>query len=188
MALTPLASTADLAGVTASEDDKQRALRVASAAVRAAAGSTISEVTGTITVPAPQGRLLSLPGPVRDVTSVLLDGVAVRDWRNVGSGLWRPHGWGCEPAPVEVTATFGYLEVPDDIVDLVVQLATSWLQHQAAGGGSTAGLASVAIDDARETYTEEAAGQVSPVFLPKITREHLANRFGGPGVSVVETL
>jgi hypothetical protein len=53
--------------------------------------------------------------------------------------------------------------------------------------GSTAGLVAVSIDDAREQYTEEHAGQVSPVYIPKVTRDWLRSRFSG-GAFVVESL
>ena len=188
MALTPLASTADLAARGIVDGDLDTALAVASEAIRDAAGVPISSVTATITTPAPtSGHVLSLPSPVTAVTSVAVDGVTVSDYQNLGNGLWRRCGWSCEPVPVTVTATFGVTEVPADIVDLTCSLAKAWLDHQAAGGGSVAGLTSVRIDDAAETYSDEAAGQVSPVFLPRATREWLASRFGGSSF-VVETL
>jgi hypothetical protein len=86
-----------------------------------------------------------------------------------------------------VTFTHGLAVVPADIVDLTCVLAKAWLDHVADGGTSTAGLKSVRIDDAAEGYTDEAAGQVSPVFIPEVTRRWLAARFSG-GVAVVETL
>lgn len=185
MALTSLATTTDL-GVTGS--DAERALTVASAVIREAAGSAISAVTGTVVVPAPSsGTVLALPGPITAVTAVLVDGVAVTDYENVSYGLWRRGGWADSPVPVSVTGTFGLAEVPADIVDLCCVLAKSWLEHKASGGASVAGLKSIRLDDAAEGYTDEAAGQVTPVFLPVATREWLATRFGG-GVHIVETL
>lgn len=189
MALAPLATVADLSARSADAGDHVKAdtaLAVASSAIREAAESAISAVTATVTVSAPSGRLLALPGLVRDVTAVTVDGAAVTDFQAVGNGLWRRNGWAAEPVPVTVTATFGTPAVPEDIIDMTCQLAISWLRHADEGGGSTAGLSSAAIDDAREGYTDEAAGQVSPVFIPKATRDWLASRFGG-GASVVET-
>lgn len=187
MALSPLASVADLADRKIYDSNATTALEVASSVIRDAAGVPISQTTATITTVAPTGRLLSLPGPVTEVTAVTLDGATVADWRNIGTGLWRACGWGCEPAPVQVTATFGLADVPPDIVDLACNLAKAWLDHRGEGGGSTAGLSSVRIDDAAESYTDEAAGQVSPVFLPEATRRWLSARFSG-GAFVVETL
>lgn len=201
MALAPLAAETDLP--TGTTGDKARALKVASAAIRDAAGVPISQVAATVRVNAGHGALLRLPGPITDVTSVLVDGVAVTDYIPQPNGLWRACGWatqpsmqwppqygtvgGFQPVQVTVTYTFGLGEVPDDIVDLTVQLALAWLAHMAEGGGSTAGLASVRVDDASESYTEEASGRVSPVFIPEATRIWLAERFGG-GVEVVEFL
>jgi hypothetical protein len=183
MALAPLADVADLPAEWADNPRAERALEVASAAVRDAAESTISEVTGTVTVPAPRGETLSL-GLVRNVTSVAIDGVTITDYKNVGGGLWRRCGWGVY-SEVTITATFGLPEVPADIVDLTCQLAVGWLRHDAEGGGSTAGLTMAALDDAREGYSDEAAGQVSPTFVPQLTREWLRSRFSG-GVAVVD--
>lgn len=188
MVLDSLASTTDLPTAWRENGDAQRALDVASSSIRDAAGVPISSVTATITTPAPVGgNVLGLPGPITAITAVLVDGTAVTDYQNLGNGLWRRQGWACEPVPVTVTATFGSPEVPPDIVDLTCQLAIAWLQHQAEGGGSTAGLTSVRLDDAAEAYSDESAGQVSPTYIPEVTRNWLAARFGG-GVFVVEML
>lgn len=188
MELAPLATAADLSarGITTGNID--RALEVASAVIRDAAGVPISRVTATVTVPAPVGdTLLSLPGPISSIASVEVDGTPVTDYINAVNALWRSGGWASAPVPVKVTYTFGLGTVPADIVDLTCNLAKAWLDHVAAGGGSTAGLASVRVDDAAETYTAEGSAQVSPVYLPKATRDWLAARFGG-GAVVVETL
>lgn len=189
MALDPLAETTDLPSVWQDNDDAGRALAVASAAIRDAAGVAISEVEATVVVNGGPGNLLGLPGPVTAVDSVSLDGtaLAVTEYEVLPNGLWRHCGWGRCPVPVTVTYTSGLAVVPDDIVDLACQLAVAWLLHQAGGGGSTAGLTSAKIDDAAETYSDESAGQLTPVFIPAATRGWLARRFGG-GVEVVSTL
>lgn len=193
MALAPLATTTDLSARGVTVGNLALALDVASAAVRDAAGSAISQLTSTVVVNAPRGNLLPLPGLVRSVASVSVDGTALTadDYEVLPNGLWRECGWAPLgiPLPVTVTYTHGLAStaVPADIVDLTCQLAIAWLNHTAAGGGSTAGLQSVAIDDARESYTDEAAAQISPVFIPEATRNWLARRFGA-GVEVVETL
>jgi hypothetical protein len=209
--LPPLADTADLPDQWASSPKAARALAVASSAIREAAGSPISQVTATVTVDGGPGRLLKLPGPLirGSVTSVLVDGQPTSRYRVVAEGLWREDGWlsyldvsgsgygsgysyGAPghrpPAEVAVTYTFGLSAVPDDIVDLCAQLAVAWLQHDAAGGGSNAGVQAVRLDDAQETYTAEAAGQVSPVFIPEITCDNLAARFGAGGAVVVQEI
>ncbi len=188
MALDPLATSADLPLAWRTNLDADKALAIASSAIRDAAGSAITATTGTVIVNGGRANLLTLPGPVRAVTSVLVDGNAVTDFEVLPNGLWRHCGWGHGPVPVSVTYTSGLDEVPPDIVDLCAQLAATWLQHQSEGGGSTAGLASVGLDDAREAYTTEAAGQISPVFIPQITRDWLRSRFGMGNAVVVETL
>jgi len=190
MTLAPLATETDLANRGIFDTRAGIALDVVSSAVRDAAGSMIGSATSTITVPAPTGHLLTLPGPVTAVTSVAIDGytLPVTDYRVVPNGIWLPYEWSCDrdPAPVTITFTHGLATIPADIVDLTCQLAIAWLNHTNAGGGSTAGLESAAIDDARESYTAEAAGQVSPVFIPDVTRRWLSARFGS-GPVVVET-
>jgi hypothetical protein len=151
----------------------------------------ISEETSTVVVNACAGDLLSLPGPVTSVAAVAIDGTMISssDFEVLPNGLWRHCGWMVcgRPVPVSVTYTHGLADVPADIVDLCSALAVSWLEHRVAGGGSIAGLTSARLDDAAETYSAEAAAQVSPVYIPEVTRNWLARRFGG-GVEVVETL
>lgn len=190
MALDPLATVADLEARGVTSDDAELALAVASSLIREAAGVPISAVDATVIAVAPvRGTIVSLPGPVSEVSEVLLDGTEIEatEYRNLGNGLWRGQGWGCEPAPVSVTATFGLETVPEDIVELTCTLAKAWIDHKTAGSGSTAGVKAARLDDAAETYTDEAAGQLSAVFLPKETRDWLSARFSG-GAFVLETL
>lgn len=184
-----LATEADLSERDVTDGDLYMALAVASSLIRDAAGCSISEETSTVTVTGSRSKLLSLPGPVTAVSSVAIGTSAVTDYMTLPNGLYRACGWAdlCDIAQVTVTYTHGLATVPDDIVDLTCNLAKAWLDHAAAGGGSTAGLNQVAIDDAREGYTDEAAGQISPVYIPQATRDWLGRRFGG-SVAVVETL
>lgn len=191
MTLAPLATTADLFNRDISDANEDTALAVASSMIRDAAGCAISEQTSTVTVTGSRANLLALPGPVTSVTSVTIGGETVdsENYEVLPNGLWRSCGWTHRRRPAQVTVTFthGLATVPDDIVDLTCQLAKAWLNHANAGGGSMAGVQSVGIDDARESYTAEAAGQVSPVFIPEATRQWLSRRFSG-GIAVVETL
>lgn len=188
MALATLAAEADLLarGVDPATDSTkmQTALKVASAAVRDAAGAVIGAVTSTLTLNALHDTFLPLPGPITAVSSVTVNGAAVTAYTIEDGGLSLDGGWGA--GDISVTFTHGLPTVPDDIVDLTCNLAIAWLNHAALGAGSTAGLESVRIDDAAESYTDEAAGQVSPVFIPAVTRAWLAARFGG-GATVVQT-
>lgn len=186
MALAPLAVTADLAlrGVDTDSNPPRvaKALDVASAAVRDAAGAVISQVTSTLTMNALHDTFLPLPGPITDVSAATVNGAAVTSYVIEDGGLTLDGGWGA--GDIEVTFTHGLAEVPEDLVDLTCNLAKAWLDHIAEGGGSTAGLTSVRVDDAAEGYTDESAGQVSPVFVPEVTRQWLVARFGG-GATVV---
>jgi len=187
--LAPLATTADLPAVWSGSDQAARALAVATDAIRDAAGVPITQMTSTVVIDGDHDVLLRLPGPiVRDsVTDVTIDGHPTTDYRVVAEGLWRRHGWTRhgEPAPVEMTFTFGLPVVPADVGDLCVQLAVAWLQHDAAGGGSNAGVQMVRIDDAQEQYTAEGASAVSPVFIPAATRQWLRARFNAGAAVVV---
>lgn len=177
MALDPLAQTTDLPTAWQGHADAARALNIASSAIRDAAGAVISEVTSTLNLNALWDTFLPLPGPITAVTAVTVNGSAVDSYTIEDGGLYLCGGW--SGGDISVTFTHGLAEVPADIVELTCDLAVAWLQHRATGGGSTAGLTSARIDDAAETYSAEAAGQVSPVFIPEATRRWLANRFGG---------
>lgn len=184
MALAPLATVADLSARGISGDQLETALEVASAVVREAADAVISQTTSTLALNARHDTLLPLPGPVTAVTEVTVGGSVVTGYELEVDGLHYARGWGS--GAISVTFTHGLAEVPADVVDLTCNLAKAWLDHNAAGGGSTAGLSSVRLDDGAEAYTDEQAGQVSPVFIPALTRTWLRARFGG-GVTVVST-
>ena len=186
MAFDPLASVSDLPSAWSGNPKAEKALNVASSAIRNAAGSIISRGSGTVVVDGTAARILRLPGPIVAVASVEVDGRSVSDWIVNSNGLLRRCGWGDAYTSIRVSYTYGLLDVPDDIVDLCAQLAVSWLQHDESGGGSTAGLVSVRVDDASETYTQEAAAAVSPVHIPEKTERWLAARFGGGSTAVIE--
>lgn len=176
-------------------------LAAASSIIREAAGSTISEATSTVSVLAPEGRWLTLPGPVTAVTSVLMDGVAFSDWKFVGGMLWHPWGWSfgtytyqrpfrhdvCVPVEVTVTYTHGYVAVPADIVNLCADLAKLGIEA-ASQEVRPASLVSTteSIDDRSETF-QYAADARTLMELPVETQEWLAQRFGG-GVYVTGEL
>jgi hypothetical protein len=187
MALAPLATAADLdvKGVEVTNTELVNLmLAAASSVIRDAAGSTISQATSTISVLAPQGRWLTLPGPVTAVTSVLIDGTAVTDWKLVGGLLWRACGWAeCEPVPVTVAFTHGLVEVPADIVNLCADLAKLGIEAASDEPGTSNVLpasavsASYAIDD----YTERIQYAEDPrslMELADVTKAWLASRFG----------
>lgn len=181
MALIPFATTADLQtrGVEVTDSTRaDEALHAASEAVRDAAGCPISQTSATISVPAPPpcSQWLDLPGPVTSVESVLVDGEAVTTYVRQGSLLWLSGGWRrtWEPVNVDVELTFGLAEVPGDIVSLVCDLAHASMLQDAP----SVGLASVAIDDYRESYATGSDAQVSVLEIPERTRAWLRQRFG----------
>lgn len=185
MVLAPLATTVDLEvkGVDVTDTELvAMMLAVSSSVIREAAGSTISQATSTVSVLAPEGRWLTLPGPVTAVASVLIDGVAVADWKLVGGMLWRRCGWRnwCgEPVDVTVEFTHGYAVVPADIVNLcvdLVKLGLDGVDDEPVAAGVVA--VSSTIDDYTERiqYAEKARTLLE---LPDLTKAWLASRFGG---------
>jgi hypothetical protein len=194
VALTDLAAVADLnaRGIDTSDGPLVTALLAsASAAVRDAAGVPITEITATIVLSTPEGRRLRLPGPVRSVAAVLLDGEALTDWTLRGGDLWRAEGWQCRgdiPSEAEVTLTFGLPEVPADIVDLVCLLVGAGVKLAAEEYAARAGVIGVTerVDDYQYgvQYAQGEAATVSPMELPERTRAMLARRFGGGATMV----
>ena len=194
MPLAPLATTTDLSDRGINTDDSilvDTMLDVASASIRDAAGSPISETTSTVVLDGWGDQLLRLPGvPVVSVSSVLIDGVATTDYKFTGSGLWRSSGWGSESSPVRVTVTqlHGLATVPADIVDLACNLAAAGQAEaagMAAGGSFDPRVVVESVDDYRVQYAEGADLVASVFDLPAGTRQRLRARFGG-GAGVVE--
>ncbi|MFJ6615453.1 hypothetical protein ACIQPT_34835 [Streptomyces sp. NPDC091289] len=189
MALDPLATLADLAALGLAVDDDettiaQRYLAVASAAVREAAGSPISETTSTVVVEGEADQRLRLPGsPIRTVDAVAIDGVTATDWRLRSDRLWRFAGWTATsgPSEVEVTYTHGLPTVPDDIIDLVCRLvAGAMASYRAADDGASLGtqvITSERIGDYAVTFGGD--GLATDMELPAYLRDRLAARFGG---------
>lgn len=201
MALAPLATTADLdaRGIVSNFDQAEKFLEIASAVVRNAAGTPISEVTSTVTLDGYHNEpWLRLPGsPVTAVESVTVDGVEVDDWRHAGERVWRWQGWASggwpgRPSTVSVTYTHGLSTVPEEIVDLVcamVAAAKSALDTDDEGLGlavDNGRVQSVTIDSFTETYSTsgDAVEAITQMTLPARTRAWLANQFGN-GVSTV---
>lgn len=187
MALPNLASASDLAArdVTASTV----MLAVASSIVRGAAGSPILETDSTVTLTGWGERVLRLPGlPVTAVASVEVDGTALAAtaYKFIdNASLWRACGWGyeTEPASVEVTMTHGFAEVPEQIKQLVIDLAVAG-ETAAETGAIDPRIASERIDDYTVTFVTGAEAVATAMELPKATRAWLRSAFGG-GAGVV---
>lgn len=183
MALDPLATTADLQdrGIDTDDDTLVGALLdSASAAVREAAGSPISQITSTIVVDGGRQSWLDFPVPLTAVTEVQINSVDVEGWKLRRGRLWRGSGWYAGYGnDIAVTGTFGYEEVPADIVDLVCSLVAAGLALAVDGYNPKRGLTSMSIDDYREGYSQGDDEIISPFDLPERTRVWLRQRFGG---------
>lgn len=196
MALPALATVANLTdrGIDTTNTARVNALLAsASAAVRAAAGRhPITETTATIVLPTPEGRRLALPGPVRSVSSVAIDGTVVTDWTKSTDSLWRDT-WKLSsddlPGEITVSLTFGLSAAPDDIVDLVCNLVGAGLEHAEAGYAARSGLAgeSERIDDYDRSRQYAQGGQAiaTPMELPAGTKRALRARFAAGGLVTV---
>lgn len=192
MALGNLATTADLAAVgvdTSSADAIDALLASASAAVREAAGCSITATTGTITLDGGTDRHVALPGwAIRSVDAVLWDGNAVTDFRLRGGKLFRAYGWGDDFDPPELTVTYtqGLDECPADIVNLVCSLVAAGLSRVGEGYDPKRGVSSERIDDYQRSFTRGEDEVVAPMELPPATRQWLASRFGKSAVVTKE--
>jgi hypothetical protein len=178
--LLAMAADLQAAGATGSDAAMELALRRASARVRRYTRQDITFVGGD-TVMLPGGeRVLRLPQyplvvddahpltvvEVADFGGVELEAIEGRDYSRLGNELTRGYpwqaptrlmGWPWAPpqgvwAPkVRVTYSHGYAEVPDDIVDVVLDLATMNLSNPE-------NLRSVSIDDYSRTFASETIG------------------------------
>lgn len=191
--LPNLAASADLStrGVDVSDTALvAEMLAVASAIVRGACGSPILETTSTVDLWATDSdAYLNLPGqPVSNVTAVIHDGdtLASSDYKLVHGRLWRQGGWAgdCEPLPVTVTMVHGFATVPDDVRQLVCDLAIAGL-NAASSGARTPGLIAERIDDYSVQWATGAGAVATAMELPTATRLAFRRRFAaGVGVAV----
>lgn len=192
MGVADLATVDDLTarGIDTSDTDAVSAfLAAASAAVRNAAGSTITRQESAVTLWTEPSRRIELPArPVHGVSVVELDGEPVTDWVLRGSSLWRECRWQCPGAvPSELAVTFdhGFDEVPADVVDLVCSMVGSALAAADGGGyASTTGKTYESIDDYRVGFTVGADAVASVMEVPPRTAKSLRRRFGPSGLGV----
>jgi hypothetical protein len=184
VALPPLATVADLrtallgASDPVSDDAAALALRRASARVRRHTGQALTFIQGDTRVVMGGGRTLLLPQRPAVVTSAypltvaeldtpgggertLAEGV---DFSRLGSELTRSFtgAGGVWAARVRVTYSHGYAEIPDDIVDVVLDLASTNLINPGGVRSETVGGESV-------TYATETVGNAA------LTDQHRAD-------------
>ncbi|MGW4663184.1 hypothetical protein [Streptosporangium sandarakinum] len=162
----PLATPADLAALLQRDVNSAHAevaLRIASGLVRSYTGQRITFTAGATYILDGGGRTVRLPQrPVvvsddHPMTVVELEEYGTAEltlrehlvYTRRGDELRRRSGW-FSPR-VQVTYSHGYTNVPDDIVAVVLDVASRSLTNPA-------GLRSVAIDDYTRTYATETLG------------------------------
>ncbi|MFF4536546.1 hypothetical protein [Streptomyces aureus] len=176
------------AGASGTDAALEMALRRASARVRRYTRQDITFVENeTITLPGGE-RVLRLPQyplvvddshplavvEVADFSGVEWTAIEDRDYARIGNELTRGYPWqapnrlmgwpwnralGIWGPKVRVTYSHGYEEVPDDIVDVVLDLATMNLANPE-------NLRQVSIDDYQRTFASETIGSA------KLTQQH----------------
>ncbi|MFV2094830.1 hypothetical protein ACFHW1_04975 [Micromonospora sp. LOL_014] len=178
-----LATPEDLASLLQQDLDAATAdllLDLATAKVqRAAGGQRIVEATSTAVIdvmPYSDDRFLALPQlPVRSVSSVTLNGVAITDWTLTAQQLWRLVGWNplwWRPSQVAVTYAHGYTTGSQ-----YLQLARDCtLSLARAGYSNPAGdLGGEAIDDYRAPRRAEVDARMQ---LTEDMRAAIADAYG----------
>ncbi|MFE7398847.1 hypothetical protein [Streptomyces sp. NPDC057557] len=182
------AADLEAAGATGSDAQLEMALRRASARVRRYTRQDITFVIGDTIDLAGGGRVLRLPQyplvvdsfhtltvvEVADFSGIEWTALEDRDYSRLGNELTRGYPWqaptrlmgwpynraqGVWAPKVRVTYSHGYTEVPDDILDVVLDLATMNLANPE-------NLRQVSIDDYQRTYASETIGSAS------LTRAH----------------
>jgi hypothetical protein len=191
------------AGAVGTDAALDLALRRASARVRRYTRQDITLVENdTITLPGGE-RVLRLPQyplvvddahlltvvEVADFSGIEWDAVENRDFSRLGNELTRGYPWqastrlmgwpwnraqGIWAPKVRVTYSHGWTEVPEDIVDVVLDLATMNLANPE-------NLRQVSIDDYQRTFASETIGSAA------LTRDHkdALRPFRRPAFSVV---
>lgn len=176
------------AGASGTDAVLEMALRRASARVRRYTRQDITLVENeTIILPGGE-RVLRLPQyplvvddshpltvvEVADFSGVEWTAIENRDYSRIGNELTRGYPWqapnrlmgwpwnralGVWGPKVRVTYSHGYDEIPDDIVDVVLDLATMNLANPE-------NLRQVSIDDYQRTFASETIGSA------KLTKQH----------------
>ena len=191
------------AGATGTDEALDLALRRASARVRRYTRQDITLVDNdTITLPGGE-KVLRLPQyplvvdsihpltvvEVADFSGVEWEALENRDFSRIGNELTRGYPWqaptrlmgwpwnraqGIWAPKVRITYSHGYGEVPEDIVDIVLDLATMNLSNPE-------NLRQVGIDDFQRTFAAETIGSAA------LTKDHkdALRPFRRPAFSVV---
>ncbi|MGW4784227.1 hypothetical protein [Streptomyces sp. NPDC004230] len=191
------------AGATGTDEALDLALRRASARVRRYTRQDITFVDNdTVTLPGGE-KVLRVPQyplvvdgthpltvvEVADFSGIEWEALENRDYSRIGNELTRGYPWqaptrlmgwpwnraqGIWAPKVRVTYSHGYSEVPEDIVDIVLDLATMNLSNPE-------NLRQVGIDDYQRTFASETIGSAA------LTKDHkdALRPFRRPAFSVV---
>lgn len=182
MALAALATEDDLLARGLEPDDATIfMLDVASALVREAAGRVpISETTSTVTLwLLESSQWLPLPGqPIQSVSAVAVEGEVVTGFKLVHGRLWLPRMFVVceEPLEVSVTMVHGLPEVPENIKQLVVDLALLGAAT-AAQGAVDPRVVTESVDDYTVSFSQGGAAVASAMTVPELTRLGLRRQF-----------
>lgn len=176
------------AGATGTDEALALALRRASARVRRYTRQDITFVENDTTELPGGERVLRLPQyplvvddthllsviEIADFSGIEWEAVENRDYSRLGNELTRGYPWqapsrlmgwpwnraqGVWAPKVRVTYSHGYSEIPEDIVDVVLDLATMNLANPE-------NLRQVALDDFQRTFASETIGSAS------LTKDH----------------
>lgn len=168
----------------AEADQVQAILDGATAYLQSLLGSRIAAETVTFIAQPKRGekRIMLPQQPVRLVQSVTIEGVEVEGWRLRNGAVTLDQGF--DDVDVEITFTFGYEDIPEDLNWWCCYLASGVIaQIERSGSLSTAGIANERIDDYGVGYFQnESALQIPPIQL-----EMLQNAYGKPQAFVVDS-
>jgi hypothetical protein len=182
-----LATAADLRGLLKEDEtslpdtEATILLELATGAVQGAARQDLVEYEDdVITLMGTHDQWFSLPQrPVTVVTSVLIDGDPVTDFKRFGDRLWRRHRWArCrdEPSSVEVTYSHGYYAGHPRL-----QPARSAVLALAARMfANPIGAVGMSIDDYKQQFAQSAVADLAGV-LPPIVTKSLRQQYGPRG-------
>jgi hypothetical protein len=188
VALPPFATAAELAAATQASVDPaaaELALASASAVIRRWTRQTISRVVDDeVTLRVIDCNELVLPQrPVASVSEVKVNSLVLNDWVLSGDRLLRTGGWHRlpgtatypDPGLVQVTYTHGWMEIPDDVRAVCLDLASATLVNPSM-------LRQETIDDYSRTFAAETLGAGSLSDSHKMLLGDYRRRIGVVGL------
>lgn len=169
---------------TLPDDEANVLLGLATGAVQAAIGQDLLEAVGdVVTLLGTTESWFDLPQrPVTAVTTVVLDGTTITDYKRFGARLWRSNGWATipgEPSTVVVTYSHGYADW-----DAKLGLARSAVLTLAARTfANPIGATGLSIDDYSQQFSQSSNSDLSGL-VPATLRRALRRAYGPRGRAV----